>query len=144
MTDVRDGVGGFAFLGYAMNIICLEGEGVATMKASNCLNYKDYTGSIEFSEGDGVFHGKVIGIKSLISFEGDSVASITEDFRNAVDEYLDFCATNGHEPEKPFKGSFNVRIEADLHRRAALAASSSGVSLNSFVEDAIRQKVVMV
>ncbi|MCL2171242.1 MAG: type II toxin-antitoxin system HicB family antitoxin [Defluviitaleaceae bacterium] len=114
------------------------------MKTSNCLNYKDYTGSIEFSEEDGVFHGKVVGIKSLISFEGDSVSSITEDFRNAVDEYLEFCADSGIEPEKPFKGSFNVRIEAELHRKAALAASARGISLNSFVEDAIRQRVVVV
>ena len=108
---------------------------------NNCLNYKGYTGNIVFTEEDGVFHGKVIGIKPLISFEGDSVSLITEDFRNAVDEYLDFCDKNNIEPEKPFKGSFNVRIEAELHRKAVLAASSNGVSLNSFVEEAIRQRV---
>jgi len=108
---------------------------------NNCLNYKGYTGNIEFSEEDGVFHGKVIGIKPLISFEGDSVSLITEDFRNAIDEYLEFCDENDIEPEKPFKGSFNVRIGAELHRKAVLAASSNGVSLNSFVEEAIRQRV---
>jgi len=108
---------------------------------NNCLNYKGYTGNIVFTEEDGVFHGKVIGIKPLISFEGDSVSLITEDFRNAVDEYLDFCDENNIEPEKPFKGSFNVRIEAELHRKAVIAASSNGVSLNSFVEEAIRQRV---
>ena len=110
---------------------------------SNYLHYKNYVGSIAFSEEDAVFHGKVVGIKSLISFEGDSVNTIKEDFHNAIDEYLDFCAENGKQPEKPFKGSFNVRIEADLHRKAALTASARGVSLNTFVEDAIRQTVAL-
>jgi predicted HicB family RNase H-like nuclease len=105
------------------------------------LHYKDYTGSVAFSEHDAVFHGKVVGIKALISFEGDSVSAITEDFHNAVDEYLTHCAENGQMPEKPFKGSFNVRVDADLHRKAALAASARGVSLNALVEDAIRQCV---
>jgi predicted HicB family RNase H-like nuclease len=108
---------------------------------SNYLHYKNYTGSVEFSEEDAVFHGKVIGIKALISFEGDSVSAIIDDFHKAVDEYLKFCTHSGKEPEKPFKGSFNVRIGDDLHRKAALAATARGVSLNTLVEDAIRQSV---
>ena len=111
------------------------------IKKNNYLHYKDYVGSIEFSEEDAVFHGKVAGIKSLISFEGDSVSAITEDFHNAIDEYLEFCAETGKQPEKPFKGSFNVRIGSDLHRQAVLAASSRGISLNTLVEDAIRQTI---
>ena len=110
-------------------------------KRGNYLHYKDYIGSVDFSEEDSVFHGKVVGIKSLISFEGDSVSAITEDFHVAVDEYLSFCAENDTKPEKSFKGSFNVRIGADLHRRAALTASERGISLNTLVEDAIRQAV---
>ena len=113
------------------------------MKQNNYMHYKDYVGSVEFSEEDAVFHGKVVGIKSLISFEGDSVSTLVEDFHNAVDEYLDFCAENGKEPEKPFKGSFNVRIGAELHRKAAMSASAKGVSLNAFVEDAIRKTVAL-
>ena len=107
----------------------------------NNLHYKNYTGSVNFSEEDAVFHGKVLGIKSLLSFEGNSVSAITEDFHNAVDEYLEFCSANGKEPEKPFKGSFNVRISADLHQKLALTASVRGISLNTLVEDAIRKTV---
>ena len=114
---------------------------MSNKKHGNFLNYKNYTGSVEFSEEDAVFHGKVIGIKSLISFEGDSVSAIIRDFHNAVDEYLKYCTAKGKEPEKPFKGSFNVRINADLHRKLALTASERGVSLNTLVEDAIRQSV---
>jgi predicted HicB family RNase H-like nuclease len=105
---------------------------------SNALHYKGYVGSVEFSEADAVFHGKAVGIKALISFEGDSVVALTEDFHNAIDEYLDHCEKSGKHPEKPYKGSFNVRIGTKLHRRAALAASSRGISLNALVEDAIR------
>ncbi len=108
---------------------------------SNYLHYKDYTGSIELAEDDAIFHGRVIGIKDMISFEGDSVETIVEDFHNAVDEYLDFCNEKGKQPEKPFKGSFNVRIQPELHRQAAIAASTRGISLNAFVEDAIKQTV---
>ena len=110
-------------------------------RRGNNIYYKDYVGSVEFSEEDAVFHGKVVGIKSLISFEGDSVSAITRDFHNAVDEYLALCVESGTKPEKSFKGSFNVRIGTDLHRSAALAASAQGISLNTFVEDAIRQAV---
>ena len=105
----------------------------------NHLHYKDYVGSVVFSETDAVFHGKVIGVKSLISFEGSNVDSLVADFHNAVDEYLEHCAKYGREPEKPYKGSFNIRIGADLHRRAALQANLFGMSLNAFVEDAIRK-----
>jgi predicted HicB family RNase H-like nuclease len=108
---------------------------------NNYLHYKGYVGSIEFSEEDNVFHGKVIGIKPLISFEGDTVTAIKEDFHNSVEEYLTFCTKNGTQPEKPYKGSFNVRIGADLHRRAALLAHAKGISLNALVEDAIRHSV---
>ena len=113
----------------------------ASARPNNYLHYKEYIGSVEFSEDDAVFYGKVVGIKALISFEGDSVSAITEDFHNAVDEYLDFCGQNGRQPEKPFKGSFNVRVGADIHRKAVLAASAQGVSLNTFVEEAIRKTV---
>ena len=113
------------------------------MKLNNCIHYKGYIGSVAFSEEDAVFHGKVIGIKPLISFEGDTVAAITKDFQDAIEEYLDFCAKNNKTPEKSFKGSFNVRIGSDLHRKATLAASAKGMTLNAFVEDAIRKTVAI-
>lgn len=107
----------------------------------NSLHYKGYMGTVAFSEEDGVFHGRVSGVKASIFFAGDSVESLTEDFHDAVDEYLKHCVENGVEPERPYKGSFNVRIGAELHRKAAEHASEQGVSLNSFVEEAIRHYV---
>ena len=69
------------------------------------------------------------------------MSTITNDFHKAVDGYLEFCATNGRSPEKTYKGSFNVRIGADLHHKLAMIAFTRGISLNRLVEDAIRQQV---
>ena len=105
----------------------------------NTLHYKGYSGSVSFSEEDGVFHGKVSGIRASIFFEGDSVASLTEDFENAVDEYIAYCEQHTIPPEKPFKGSFNVRIQPDLHRQISEQAMTRGKTLNAFVEEAIQE-----
>jgi predicted HicB family RNase H-like nuclease len=109
--------------------------------SNNYLQYKDYVGKVEFSASEAIFSGKVIGIKSLVSFEGDSVSALVENFRRAIDDYFALCNQDGKQPEKPFKGTFNVRIGADLHRKAALAASERGISLNALVENAIRHNI---
>ena len=111
------------------------------LNLNNYLLYKGYVGKVWFSANEAMLCGKVIGIKSLLSFKGDSVSNIIDDFHRAVDDYNYYCSQNGIMPEKPFKGSFNIRIGADLHRMAALAAYEQGISLNALVENAIRQAV---
>ena len=107
----------------------------------NTISYKGYIGTVNFSEDDMVFFGKVVGITDSISFEGDTVESLIEDFHYAVDEYLEFCEANNKEPQQQYKGTFNVRIASDLHRKASLGASAKNMSLNSYVEEAIRMQV---
>ena len=70
------------------------------MNLNNCLQYKGYVGSAVYSEEDGVFHGRILGIKPMISYEGESVKSLIKDFRDGVDEYLEFCEQKGIQPEK--------------------------------------------
>lgn len=106
---------------------------------NSCLEYKGYNGSVEYS--DGVLHGKVLGIRSLLSYEGRSVDELRADFEGAVDDYLDLCSEKGIVPEKPYRGSFNVRVSPDLHRKLALFSSAHGQTLNATVEEAIRQLV---
>lgn len=106
---------------------------------NNTMEYKDYVGSVEFSEEDALFYGKVLGIRSLISYEGNNAAELVADFHGAVDDYLEVCAQSGTEPEKAYKGSFNVRISPELHKQAVIAAMSHNMSLNSFVETSIQQ-----
>lgn len=106
------------------------------------LEYKGYTGTIEYSQEDNLLFGKILGIKALISFEGETGKLLEEDFHLAVDAYLDDCKASEIEPEKSYKGSFNVRIPSNLHQQAALKAMELKTSLNSFVEDAIRMRVL--
>lgn len=106
------------------------------------FEYKGYTGSIEYSEEDNLLFGKVLGIQGLISFEGITGKELENDFQGAIDDYLDDCKASGKKPEKPFKGSFNVRIPAKLHQKAALLAMEAKISLNNFVAESIRLKVM--
>ena len=106
---------------------------------NNTMEYKGYVGSVEFSEEDALFYGKVLGMRALISYEGTNAAELVADFHGAVDDYLELCAQSGTEPEKAYKGSFNVRISPELHKQAVIAAMSHNMSLNSFVETSIQQ-----
>ena len=106
---------------------------------NNTMEYKGYVGSVEFSEEDALFYGKVLGIRALISYEGNNAAELVADFHGAVDDYLEVCAQSGTEPEKAYKGSFNVRISPELHKQTVIAAMSHNMSLNSFVETSIQQ-----
>ena len=107
----------------------------------NTMEYKGYTGSVEFSEPDSCFCGQVLFIRDLVSYEGQNATELLNDFHEAVDDYLLFCKEEGIEPDKPYKGSFNVRISPELHGKAAVYAINNNISLNSFVEQAIREKL---
>ena len=108
---------------------------------SSTMEYKGYLGSVEFSEKDKVFYGKVMGIRSLISYEGTTAQELLDDFHSAVDDYFALCEEEGIKPEIAYKGSFNVRISPELHRQAVVFASSHQMSLNSFIESAIRKQL---
>lgn len=105
------------------------------------LTYKDFTGSVHFSATDNVFHGKIEGITDLIMFEGQSVTELTTAFHEAVEDYLELCKEVGKEPERSYKGSFNVRVPFDLHRKAIEKAKRLGISLNQLVQRALEDKV---
>lgn len=105
---------------------------------NDMMQYKDYFGSIHYSDEDQIFYGKVEYIRSLISFEGEDVVSLRASFEEAIDDYLALCEQEGIEPEKPFKGSFNVRVGSKIHRQAALLAQQKGVNLNQLVTDALK------
>ncbi|GHU64699.1 antitoxin HicB [Clostridia bacterium] len=103
----------------------------------NTLEYKGYRGSVEYSTPDRVFHGKVIGIRSLVSYEGTDVDSLERDFREAVDDYLELCNRRGFAPEKEYSGLFQVRVSPEVHQQLAIKAESSGKKLNTVVSEAL-------
>ena len=109
---------------------------------NNIIEYRGYVGSVEFSESDCLVYGKVQGIRSLISYEGTNAAELIADFHGAVDDYLALCEEEGTAPEVAYKGSLNVRFKkSDTHRRAAIYAITHQQSLNSFIEEAVEEKL---
>ena len=105
---------------------------------SNLMEYKGYYGTVEYSAPDDVLFGIVLGVVGLISYEGNSLQSLKKDFEEAIDDYLEICASEGIEPEKAYKGKFNVRVSPELHKTLALYAAAHSQTLNSTVEEAIR------
>ena len=104
------------------------------------MNYKGYTARLEFSEDDGVFWGKVLGSPATtsISFEGETVAQLTQDFHNAIDFYIADCVKNGKVALKPASGKLMLRVAPEVHSAALVAAQASGVSLNQWAAKALQ------
>ncbi len=109
---------------------------------SDYFQHKGYVGSVEYSAEDDCLYGKVLFIRSLLTYQGNDVAELKQAFTEAVEDYFDDCRERGVKPEKPFKGSFNVRISPAFHRKAALRAATEGVSLNKLVERALEKELV--
>lgn len=105
------------------------------------MNYKGYIGKAEYDEENHIFAGEVINTRSVITFQGESVKELETAFKESVDDYLEWCAQDGVEPEKPYSGKFNVRFEPELHQRAAVAAKILGMSLNTFIAKAVSNEL---
>jgi len=103
------------------------------------LRYKDYLGTIEPELESNSLFGKLAFIRDTITYEGTTLKQLEDEFRKSVDLYLASCDELGREPQKPCKGSFSIRTGEALHREAIIAAE--GQSLNSFVCEAIREKI---
>ena len=103
------------------------------------IKYKNYLGTVEYSQEDQCLYGKVAYIRDLVNYEADSAIGLELAFEEAVDSYLHDCEKLDKEPNVPFKGSFNVRTGPDLHRAAVIHAKQQ--SLNAFVCDAIKEKI---
>ena len=106
----------------------------------NTISYKGYLGTVNFSEKDGCFYGKIEGIDGLVNFEGESVHELTEAFHEAVDDYLTYCDEEGIEPDKSYTGILNVRLTPVIHRQIALLAKQAGLSLNGYIKQTLEEK----
>jgi predicted HicB family RNase H-like nuclease len=107
----------------------------------NALQYKGFLGSVYYAPEDECFHGTIEGIEDLVSFEGRSVAELKKSFQEAVEDYLELCRKAGKTPQKSYKGSFNIRISPDLHKRAVRKSISEGISLNQLVRRALEKEI---
>ena len=97
------------------------------------MNYRGYLGALRVDLDAGVLRGKVVNTRDTITFQGKTVEDAMQAFRDSVDDYLEFCASSGDPPEKPFSGKFIVRVRPELHRDLSAIAQSRGTSLNKLV-----------
>ena len=107
---------------------------------NNLLKYKKYIGSIEYSEEDNLLYGSVLGIHSLISYEGTTIKELIKDFQGAVDDYLLMCEEDGTAPEIAYKGSLSVRLGEKLHEETAVYSYANHQSINAYIVDAVRER----
>jgi predicted HicB family RNase H-like nuclease len=105
------------------------------------IEYKGYHGVFEFDASIDAFHGRVVGLRDIVTFEGRSLDELRREMAESVEDYLELCADIGKDPERPFRGEFLVRTTPEVHRAAAVEAEASGMSLNAWVEAAITSVV---
>ncbi len=108
---------------------------------ANVLQYQGYIGSVEFDSEDRIFHGRVLGITDLIGFEGESVSELEQDFRDAVDDYLETCSETGKPPERPFSGKLILDISPELLNSIAVEAGRLNMTIESWIADACRKVI---
>ena len=108
----------------------------------NSMNFKGYTARVEYDERDDVFVGRILGIRNIISFHGETVAQLRAEFELAVKDYVTDCKQRGISPEKPASGKLLLRAPQEVHGRAliaAQAAQAAGKSLNQWATEALQQ-----
>jgi predicted HicB family RNase H-like nuclease len=108
------------------------------------MEYKGYLGTVEYDADAKIFHGDIINTKDVITFQGTTVREIERAFKGSIDDYIAWCEEDGVAPEKPYSGKFNVRLSPELHRQIAVLSKKMRVSLNSFVEKAIADEIVLL
>lgn len=104
----------------------------------NEFQYKGFSGTVEWSEDDKVFHGKVNGVYGHFHYEGKTIDELREDFHELIDEYIEECKEKGIDPKKPYNGIFNIRVGSELHMLAIEKAKEEGISLNKLVKNALK------
>jgi len=105
------------------------------------IEYKGYIGSVGYDGEAGIFHGEVINTRDIITFQGKTVRQIEKAFRDSINDYIEWCESEGVSPEKPFSGRFNLRLSPELHKKVAIAAGKLNISLNKFIENILSDEV---
>jgi predicted HicB family RNase H-like nuclease len=106
------------------------------------LEYKGYYGSIEYSKEDNCLYGMALGMpRDLISYEGNTASELMEDFKRAIDTYLEHCKQKGIKPRKSYNGALNIRIPAAIHGKIAMIAEDTGTSINAIIRDSIERRL---
>ncbi len=106
------------------------------------MQYKGYLARIVFDEESNIFHGEVINIRDIVTFQGKSVDELKKAFEVSIEDYLDFCAERKEEPDKPFSGRFTIRLSPEQHRKVIIAAEKAGKDLDLWIADVLSNSAV--
>lgn len=107
----------------------------------NIMKYKGFLGSVHYAAEDRVFYGKIEGVNDLITFEGSTVDELEEGFKYMVDQHIKDCSKSSLPLEKSYRGNLNIRLSPELHKKAAYNATLKGVTLNQYINDAIKKEI---
>ncbi|MCL2872401.1 MAG: type II toxin-antitoxin system HicB family antitoxin [Betaproteobacteria bacterium] len=106
---------------------------------TNTMTHKGYIARIEFDDSDGIFVGRILGTRDIISFHADTVAKLRKEMKAAVDDYLAYCQERGIAPDKPASGQLMLRVPSEVHAAANIAAQAAGKSLNQWATEVLKQ-----
>jgi predicted HicB family RNase H-like nuclease len=115
--------------------------GTIRSTAMNSMSYKGYTARVEFDERDNIFVGRILGVRNIISFHGETVAELKAELKSAVDDYLAECEEQGLKPEKPASGKLLLRVPPEIHGKALVVAQAAGKSLNQWATEVLQRAV---
>lgn len=107
----------------------------------NTMSHKGYTARVEFDDRDNIFVGRILGIRSIVSFHGETVDSLRAEFEAAVDDYVRECKAAGLKPEKPASGKLLLRVPPEVHGKALVVAQAAGKSLNQWATEVLQSAV---
>ncbi len=105
------------------------------------MQYKGYTGHVVFDDDAEIFHGEVINARDVITFQGKSVKEIKKEFKESIEDYLEFCKSRNESPDKPFSGKLSLRLAPEVHQQAYIAAKQEHKSLNSWIVETLLHKL---
>jgi predicted HicB family RNase H-like nuclease len=105
------------------------------------MEYKGYLARVEFDDEANLFHGEVINIRDVVTFQGQSVDGLRQAFEDSVEDYLAFCAERGEEPNRPFSGQLTVRLSPEQHRKVILAAEKAGKDVERWIAEVLEQAI---
>lgn len=103
------------------------------------MEYKGYTGTVQFDEEAEIFHGEIINLKDVITFQSTSVEGLKREFQESINDYVEFCRDRNEEPEKPFSGKLTLRLDPELHRKVHMRSKQENKSLNNWITEVLDQ-----
>jgi predicted HicB family RNase H-like nuclease len=104
---------------------------------SNVISYRGYHAEIKYDPSADAFHGRVLGMRDVISFYGRTPDDLRDEMKAAIEDYMAWCREEGARPEKSWAGKLTLRPDEEVRRRVLIAAAARGQSVNAWINQVI-------